>query len=109
MPSRVNCRQAASEQVAGVLEAGHWLGLAFQGADDVLDVTSTSEELGKTAGKDDRAGKATWVRIEGVARAAKRARRHGERGLALLRDQLPADADTGPLLALCRYMWQREH
>jgi geranylgeranyl pyrophosphate synthase len=103
------CRQAARDQAAALLEAGHWLGLAFQGADDVLDVTSTSEELGKTVGKDDRAGKATWVRIEGVARAARRAQRHGERGLALLEEHLPDGPSTGRLMALCRYMWQREH
>lgn len=47
-------RQAAKEFAAA-------LGLAFQVRDDVLDVTSTSEEMGKTVGKDLRANKSTYV------------------------------------------------
>jgi farnesyl diphosphate synthase len=42
------------------------LGLAFQIADDLLDVTGTTEQLGKTAGKDVEQGKATLVSVYGV-------------------------------------------
>ncbi|HUG52365.1 MAG TPA: farnesyl diphosphate synthase [Vicinamibacteria bacterium] len=45
------------------------VGRAFQVVDDVLDATETAEHLGKTAGKDARAGKATYVRIHGLERA----------------------------------------
>jgi farnesyl diphosphate synthase len=45
------------------------LGLAFQIADDLLDVTGTTEQLGKTAGKDVEQGKATLVSVYGVAGA----------------------------------------
>ena len=53
---------------------GQALGLAFQVADDALDVESTSEELGKTVGKDAAAGKITYPAVFGLAEARQRAR-----------------------------------
>ena len=52
----------------------HDLGLAFQIADDLLDVTADTAALGKTAGKDEAQGKATFVAILGVEGAQARAR-----------------------------------
>ena len=54
---------AALEQYA------HRVGLAFQVVDDILDAEASSATLGKTAGKDSRQGKATYVSAMGVARA----------------------------------------
>lgn len=54
---------------------GHALGLAFQVIDDILDVTQTSEKLGKSAGKDVAAKKATYPAILGLAGAKAEARR----------------------------------
>jgi geranylgeranyl diphosphate synthase type II len=99
---------AAERRVTAVEAAGRDLGLAFQGADDVLDATSTAARLGKTVGKDEAAGKATWVRIEGVARAATRAHRDGRRGLRGLAAALPAGGARDRLLALGEVMWQRD-
>jgi geranylgeranyl diphosphate synthase, type II len=53
---------------------GQRIGLAFQIADDILDVTSTSEQLGKTPGKDQAANKATYPSIHGIAASEARAR-----------------------------------
>jgi geranylgeranyl diphosphate synthase, type II len=50
------------------------VGLAFQVVDDVLDATQSADKLGKTAGKDSKAEKATYVRIHGLARAQAMAR-----------------------------------
>jgi farnesyl diphosphate synthase len=44
----------------------HYLGLGFQVTDDILDATQNSETLGKTAGKDDRSGKPTYVSLMGL-------------------------------------------
>jgi geranylgeranyl diphosphate synthase type II len=53
---------------------GEKIGLAFQVADDILDVTSTSEQLGKTPGKDMAARKATYPALHGLAQSQDRAR-----------------------------------
>ncbi|HET9545386.1 MAG TPA: polyprenyl synthetase family protein, partial [Gaiellaceae bacterium] len=67
----------AAAAVAGLGEAererwaalGAELGLLFQIVDDLLDATATTEELGKTAGKDEAAGKVTYVSLHGLERA----------------------------------------
>ena len=52
---------------------GQSIGLAFQIVDDVLDVTQTSEQLGKTAGKDTAAEKATYPALFGIDESVKKA------------------------------------
>jgi len=99
----------ASEKLGeGLHGAGIDLGLAFQGADDVLDATANSHQLGKSAGKDAEAGKATWVRIEGLEKAGRRAARHGRSGRETLEHLLPEGRYTERLLGLADLMWQRD-
>ena len=102
------CRGADAATVQGLLAAGRDLGLAFQGADDLLDVTATSEDLGKTPGKDAASGKATWVRTDGLETAWRRTRRLGRRGRRALAGMLPDGPATVRLLGLADYMWQRD-
>ena len=52
---------------------GRSVGLAFQIVDDVLDVTQTSEQLGKTAGKDTAAEKATYPALFGIDESVRKA------------------------------------
>src|SRR5436305_1127526 len=59
--------------VAKLRSFGQSIGLAFQIVDDVLDVTQTSEQLGKTAGKDTAAEKATYPALFGVEESLKKA------------------------------------
>ncbi len=65
---------ANPEQLSLLTEYAEKSGLAFQVADDVLDATATSEELGKTAGKDAAVQKATYVALYGIEAARERAR-----------------------------------
>ncbi len=64
---------ANTEHLTLLTEYAEKSGLAFQVADDVLDATATSEELGKTAGKDAAVQKATYVALYGVEAARDRA------------------------------------
>src|SRR5579863_6743485 len=60
-------------EVAHLRGFGRSIGLAFQIVDDVLDVTQTSEQLGKTAGKDTAAAKATYPALFGVEESERKA------------------------------------
>ena len=66
---------ATAKQLAAITEFGQALGLAFQIIDDILDVTQTSEQLGKSAGKDIKAQKATYPSLLGMEKAQKEAAR----------------------------------
>ena len=65
-------------------QAGHFLGLAFQAVDDLLDVTRTSEELGKDAAHDRESGKVTWVSLYGEDKARELAREQTEKARQIL-------------------------
>ena len=64
---------ATPSQLVALGLAGGNLGLAFQIMDDILDVTATSEELGKTAGKDQAQQKATYPAVHGIETSRRRA------------------------------------
>jgi geranylgeranyl pyrophosphate synthase len=75
---------AATGTDQGLGPAGLKLGLAFQIADDLLDLTATTADLGKQAGKDAAAGKATLPALLGVEEARKRAGDYCEEALQAL-------------------------
>jgi farnesyl diphosphate synthase len=86
--------RAGPHQRAALAAYGRDLGAAFQIADDVLDVTGTEAEIGKTAGKDEAAGKATLVAVLGVERA----RMQAERLAAQAAEHLDSFGPAGDLL-----------
>ena len=75
---------AADEIKKRMAEAGHWIGLAFQVIDDILDIEATTEALGKTAGKDREEGKMTYPAALGLEASRDAARAMTDRALELL-------------------------
>ena len=83
---------------------GEKAGLAFQIVDDILDVTQTSEHLGKTAGKDTAMDKATWPAIFGLERSRQDANELIQDAFAALE---PFGAAANPLKSLALYLVER--
>jgi farnesyl diphosphate synthase len=96
--------RAPSPLRAQIAAYGRDLGAAFQIADDVLDASSTPAELGKTAGKDEAAGKATFVSLLGIDRAATQARMLSEQAVTHL-EHFGEEADR--LRALAHWVVSR--
>ena len=76
---------ATPAQLHALTDFGYHVGLAFQVIDDILDVTQTSERLGKTAGKDTAAKKATYPSIVGLAESRRIAKRLTDRAFTALK------------------------
>ena len=97
-----NCTPA---QLQALTDFGKNVGLAFQIIDDILDVTQTSETLGKTAGKDQAAQKATYPAILGLEKSKKEAKRITDlafKSLKAFRGKAVA------LEALAKYLLERD-
>ncbi len=97
---------ATPKQLAALTDFGQALGLAFQVIDDILDVTQTTERLGKTAGKDVKATKATYPAVFGLERSRTEAHRLTRKAHASLKP-LGKRADT--LRAIADYLLAREY
>ncbi|MDX6766925.1 MAG: polyprenyl synthetase family protein [Candidatus Methylacidiphilales bacterium] len=97
---------ATSAQLAAITRFGQALGLAFQVVDDILDITQTSEQLGKSAGKDLAAEKATYPSLLGMEKA----RQEATRLTKLARNSLnPFGKKAEILLAISDIMLAREN
>jgi len=96
---------ASEAQVDKLREFGRATGVAFQIADDVLDVTQSSEQLGKTAGKDVASEKATYPALFGIEESLRKADELVDLGCAVL-DSFGQRADT--LKALARFLVERK-
>ncbi len=98
---------ADARKLSAVTRFGQRLGLAFQIIDDILDVTQTSEILGKSAGKDVAAKKATYPAVIGLEKSraeARRLTRQAHNALSMFRSR-----DAEPLHALANYLLEREY
>ena len=82
------------------------IGLAFQIVDDILDITATQEELGKTAGKDLRAQKATYPSIWGLEESKQQAQSLVQKAKAELAD---FGDRANPLIAIADFITARTH
>src|SRR5256885_7356304 len=95
---------ARAHAIAKLRSFGQSIGLAFQIVDDVLDVTQTSEQLGKTAGKDVAAEKTTYPALFGVDKSLKKADALAQAALASL-DTFGSRGEK--LKALARFLIER--
>jgi geranylgeranyl diphosphate synthase, type II len=96
-----NCTPAKLEALT---DFGYNVGLAFQVIDDILDVTQTSEQLGKTAGKDSAAQKATYPAIIGLDRSRQIAKRLTQSAFDALR---PFRGRAAALEVLAKFLLHR--
>ncbi|SEG01803.1 farnesyl-diphosphate synthase [Bryocella elongata] len=92
--------------IAALRSFGENAGLAFQIVDDILDVTQSSEQLGKTAGKDTASDKATWPAVYGLEQSEKDAASYIADAFAALE---PYGQSAAPLKALAQYLVERKH
>ncbi len=96
---------ATPAKLAALTRFGHNLGLAFQVIDDILDVTQTSEKLGKSAGKDVAAEKTTYPSVIGLEASQREARKLTALALSALE---PFGPRAKTLRALADYLLVRE-
>jgi geranylgeranyl diphosphate synthase type II len=97
-----NCTAA---QLRALTQFGYFVGLAFQVIDDILDVTQTSENLGKTAGKDVTAQKATYPAIVGLKKSRRIAQQLTDRAFAALK---PFRGQAVALASLAEHLLKRD-
>ncbi|XP_009141710.1 geranylgeranyl pyrophosphate synthase, chloroplastic/chromoplastic [Brassica rapa] len=97
----------SDEEIERLRKFARCIGLLFQVVDDILDVTKSSQELGKTAGKDLIADKLTYPKLMGLEKS----REFAEKLNREARDQLLGfDSDkVAPLLALANYIANRQN
>lgn len=96
--------RADDAQVEAIRQYGYGIGLAFQIVDDVLDATATSDQLGKTAGKDAAQEKATYTAMMGVDGARAEAERQSSAAIDHL---LAGGLDSTLLAGLARFVVER--
>jgi geranylgeranyl diphosphate synthase type II len=96
---------ASDGSLAALTRYGDAIGLAFQIADDILDVEGTTEELGKDAGSDQARGKATYPALVGLEASKTRARELVQRALDALAS---FDERAEPLRAIASYIVKRK-
>lgn len=89
---------ASEAERAALVRAGRELGLAFQIIDDVLDATAETAALGKTAGKDAKAGKVTSVSLHGIEASRRHAAEHAAAAQASLAEVRGGDPFLAALI-----------
>lgn len=96
----------ASEEQAGALKAyGGHIGLAFQIADDILDITGDEQKIGKPVGSDEGNDKATYPKLFGLDESRRRAHAEVDAALHTLNG---FDKRAEPLRAIARYIVERD-
>lgn len=96
---------ATDQAVSAMTGYGEAIGLAFQIADDILDIEGTTEDIGKDAGSDQARGKATYPALIGLAESKRRA---GELVALALESLAIFDTKADPLRKIARFIVDRK-
>lgn len=110
------CAGATAPQRIALQDCAQHIGLAFQVQDDILDVTTSTDTLGKPAGSDEKLDKSTYVKLMGVEQATRYAQSLFNAGRAAIIRELSSrelsgkkdSADTNALLGLIDWLWARK-
>ena len=112
------CAGATAPQRIALQDCAQHIGLAFQVQDDILDVTTSTDTLGKPAGSDEKLDKSTYVKLMGVEQATSYAQSLFNDGrAAIIRElsghdlnnrKLSISKDNDALLALIEWLWLRK-
>lgn len=105
MGFRIGGKGRDMEKISLIGKVGNSLGLAFQAVDDLLDITQTSDQLGKDAHHDNQSGKVTWISLKGKDEARRLAREHSDNALESLTS---IGGESGFLSELIDYMLNRK-
>ncbi len=96
--------KAGKRQFTALTHYGEMVGLAFQIADDILDITGTEEEIGKDVGSDIKKGKKTFPSFYGLEESRARAHEVADKAVHALKD---FDRKADPLRELAKYIVNR--
>ena len=99
------CAEATADQLGALTQFATNIGLAFQVQDDILDVTASTDILGKPAGSDEGLNKSTYVRLMGVDTATDYAKSLFVEGKQAIEDSF---GPQSALTALADWLWQRQ-
>ena len=99
------CAEATADQLAALTQFATNIGLAFQVQDDILDVTASTDILGKPAGSDEGLNKSTYVRLMGVETARDYAKSLFDEGKQAIVDSF---GQQSALTVLADWLWQRQ-
>lgn len=107
------CAGATAPQRMALQECAQHIGLAFQVQDDILDVTTSTDTLGKPAGSDEKLDKSTYVKLMGVDDATSYAQSLFDDGRAALNREingreLNGNKENDALMALIEWLWARK-
>ncbi|WP_296202146.1 polyprenyl synthetase family protein [Psychrobacter sp. UBA3962] len=99
------CAEATADQLGALTQFATNIGLAFQVQDDILDVTASTDILGKPAGSDEGLNKSTYVRLMGVETARDYAKSLFDEGKQAIVDSF---GQQSALTVLADWLWQRQ-
>ena len=110
------CAGATAPQRIALQDCAQHIGLAFQVQDDILDVTTSTDMLGKPAGSDEKLDKSTYVKLMGVNAATDYAQSLFNDGRAAITRELSKNTDSSisdntesiALLELIEWLWSRK-